>query len=86
MSIIRSMKWENASERFLAMMKATPAPITRMRMAHHHWIMNSLMPITIKVKAGRSAPKLWNVALNCGTTNTSRIALTRIATAMTVAG
>jgi hypothetical protein len=40
----------------------------------------------IWVKAGRSAPKLLKVSSNCGTTKISRMALTRMATAITMAG
>ena len=48
--------------------------------------MKSEAATIILVNAGRSAPKPWNVFSNCGTTKISRMALTRIATAITVAG
>ena len=48
--------------------------------------MKRLMPTMNLVKAGRSAPKPLNTSSNCGTTKISRIALTRIAAAMTIAG
>ena len=63
-------------------MAATVTP----RINHHQLTMNRLALMIIWVNAGRSAPKLWNVCSNCGTTKISRIALTRIATTITVAG
>ena len=66
---------------------AAPRQITAaVRKIHQYAIMKSLAAMIILVNAGRSAPKLLNTFWNCGTTKIRRIALTRIATAMTVAG
>jgi hypothetical protein len=56
------------------------------RIAHHHSRMKSEMPMTSSVKAGRSAPKLLNRALNCGMTNSRMTTVTRMATMMTAPG
>ena len=47
--------------------------------------MNLEAATIIWVKTGRSAPKPLNTSSNCGTTKTSRIALTSNATAMVMA-
>ena len=54
--------------------------------SHHHDTMNRENFTMSWVNAGSSAPKFLNTSSNCGTTNTSMTELTRIATAMTMAG
>ena len=56
------------------------------RNAHQKLTMKSDTATIILVNAGRSAPNSWKICWNCGTTNTSRIALTMIATAMVIVG
>jgi hypothetical protein len=48
--------------------------------------MMSDRPMTMRVKAGRSAPKLVNSSLNWGMTNSRMTTVTTIATTMTAAG
>jgi hypothetical protein len=55
-------------------------------MMNHQACMKSDRPSTNRVKAGRSAPKLWKVSANCGTTLTSRMPVTTSATTMTAVG
>ncbi len=84
--IMRSTKCWKAGERLNAITVATMAKIVPNRNTHHHETMNREAATMILVNAGKSAPKLLKVSSNCGTTKISRMALTRIATAMTIAG
>ncbi|MOA03476.1 hypothetical protein D3C78_1229860 [compost metagenome] len=52
---------------------------------HHSWSISDRL-ITIRVKAGNSAPKPANTLWNCGTTLISRIAETISATTTTAIG
>ena len=54
--------------------------------AHHQSCMKRDMSMTSRVKAGRSAPKFWNMFSNCGTTKTSSRMVTSTATTSTAVG
>ena len=77
---------ENALERFFAWTKThTVAPMPANTTYHHACISSDAVTI-ILVNAGRSPPIPWNSDSNCGTTNTSRIAVTMNATTSTATG
>ncbi len=85
-SIARSTKCCTPRLRFLAYRKAQTPPTIAMSRIQPLLCTKFDMSMTIRVKAGRSAPKPLNRDSNCGITKISRIVVTTIATATTAAG
>src|SRR3569832_495978 len=68
LSMARSMNICTFSLRFHAWKKKYRPPPIPPKISHQYLTKNSLMPITNKVGAGRSAPKDENTSLNAGIT------------------
>ena len=83
---MRSMASPKASERRRASRKMYQLATMARAMMNHQLCMKSESDSTYSVKAGRSAPKLWKVSANCGTTLTRRMPVTTRATTMTAVG
>src|SRR5574344_3138558 len=64
----RSMNFCTLGLRFQACIKKYRPPPKMLKINHQYATKNSLMPITIKVGAGKSAPKDVNTSLKAGIT------------------
>ena len=85
-SIKRSMNICIFSLRRQACMKKNPPRPIPPNINHQYWTKNSLMAITNRVGAGRSAPNELNTSLNAGITKIMITATTTNATTITDAG
>ena len=73
-------------ERFFRYRKAKTAATTAITMNQPRLRTKNEISTTMRVNAGRSAPKPWNRLSNSGITKIIRIAVTTIATPTTAAG
>src|SRR5690554_143902 len=81
-----STKSENFWERRFDSLNRKIVPTMPRSTTNHQVCSHSDNRTTIWVKTGNSAPKPWNRLSNCGTTLTSRMAVTTIATTITAMG